>query len=276
LEDPPLAAERAAIVIPTDSQERHRRWWNAVNSRRPDWPGERVDSETALTLIGVTGVHPDDVVATRHATRTTVLLTARANREAYGHPTLGAIKDAGRGWVVVLDLRPALAELGCPITAGAAMTSHRPPRLFTLRRNVDISGASGTGVVADGVLWPDGSASVRWRGNDPSVAFWADFGSVERIHGHGGATRVVWADTADPDADQQADDLAEPLQPYTVVACGCRDVYVRTPDSDPAWTEIGRDGRHRRIAWSAVTAAHGGFGHHLTVLRDRAPLSEER
>jgi hypothetical protein len=77
------------------------------------------------------------------------------------------------------------------------------PRRFILRRTVDVSGVSGTGDVADGVLWPDGTASVRWRGEHPSVVFW-DRGrlSVEHIHGHQGATEIVWLDG--PGAPEQA------------------------------------------------------------------------
>lgn len=30
------------------------------------------------------------------------------------------------------------------------------PRLFELQRDVDVTGYSGVGVVADGVIWPDG------------------------------------------------------------------------------------------------------------------------
>lgn len=69
------------------------------------------------------------------------------------------------------------------------------PRRFVLRRLVDVSGISGTGDVADGVLWPDGTASVRWRGEHPSVVFW-DRGraSVEFVHGHQGRTEIVWLD----------------------------------------------------------------------------------
>ncbi|MEU0675445.1 hypothetical protein ABZ330_21640 [Streptomyces sp. NPDC006172] len=69
------------------------------------------------------------------------------------------------------------------------------PLRFVLRRRKDISGISGLGDVADGVLWPDGTASVRWRGEHPSTVFW-DRGrvSVEFIHGHQGATEVVFVD----------------------------------------------------------------------------------
>ncbi|MGW7248842.1 hypothetical protein [Streptomyces decoyicus] len=70
-----------------------------------------------------------------------------------------------------------------------------PPRLFVLRRHIDVSGVSGTGNVADGVLWPDKTASIRWRGEHPSIVFW-DRGrvSVEHIHGHQGATEVEFTD----------------------------------------------------------------------------------
>lgn len=70
-----------------------------------------------------------------------------------------------------------------------------PPRLFILRRHIDVSGISGVGSVADGVLWPDGTASVRWRGEHPSIVFW-DRGrmSVDFVHGHGGATEVEFSD----------------------------------------------------------------------------------
>jgi hypothetical protein len=72
------------------------------------------------------------------------------------------------------------------------------PLRFVLRRHTDISGVSGVGDVADGVLWPDGTASVRWRGEHPSLVFW-DRGrvSVEFVHGHQGATEIVWLDQDD-------------------------------------------------------------------------------
>jgi hypothetical protein len=69
------------------------------------------------------------------------------------------------------------------------------PLRFTVRRHHDVSGVSGDGSVADGVLWPDGTASVRWRGEHPSAVFW-DRGrvSVEFVHGHQGATEIVLVD----------------------------------------------------------------------------------
>lgn len=68
------------------------------------------------------------------------------------------------------------------------------PRLFHLQRDHDVSGVSGTGRVADGVLWPDGSVTIRWRGERPSSVHWDRLDDAEHVHGHQGATRIVWAD----------------------------------------------------------------------------------
>ena len=77
------------------------------------------------------------------------------------------------------------------------------PRLFHLQRDHDVSGVSGTGRVADGVLWPDGTVAIRWRGDRPSTVHWDRLADAEHVHGHQGATRIVWADerpTPDHDA----------------------------------------------------------------------------
>ncbi len=68
-----------------------------------------------------------------------------------------------------------------------------PTATFVLRRMVDVSGVSGTGVVADGVLFPDGKAVTRWRPGLVGVAqtcVWDSVQHVRRVHGHGGATRL--------------------------------------------------------------------------------------
>lgn len=69
------------------------------------------------------------------------------------------------------------------------------PRLFVLRRDRDVTGVSGLGDVADGVQWPDGSVVLRWR-ERPSTAVWASLELMLSVHGHDGATRVVWTDEA--------------------------------------------------------------------------------
>lgn len=67
-------------------------------------------------------------------------------------------------------------------------------RRFQLQRDVDVSGVSGTGVVALGVAFPDGTCVVRWLGERQSTVVWPSVEDVEVIHGHGGATRIVWLD----------------------------------------------------------------------------------
>lgn len=65
-------------------------------------------------------------------------------------------------------------------------------RLFELHRDHDVSGVSGTGIVAEGVEFSDGTCVVRWRSGVGSTGVWHSIKDVETIHGHDGATRVVW------------------------------------------------------------------------------------
>jgi hypothetical protein len=63
---------------------------------------------------------------------------------------------------------------------------------FVLRRNADVTGISGTGVVADGVRFPDGRVATRWRDSQgvAQTCAWDRLGHVKQIHGHNGATVV--------------------------------------------------------------------------------------
>ena len=73
-------------------------------------------------------------------------------------------------------------------------------KLFRLERDEDVTGASGTGHVADGVQWPDGTVTVKWRGEYASEVSWPKgIVAVERIHGHDGRTRVVWQESERPE-----------------------------------------------------------------------------
>lgn len=65
------------------------------------------------------------------------------------------------------------------------------PRVFVLDRRRDVSGVSGTGLVAEGVVWSDGAVALRWPGDNPTtVAFETGIEGVEAVHGHAGATTV--------------------------------------------------------------------------------------
>ncbi len=68
-------------------------------------------------------------------------------------------------------------------------------RRFVLERDRDVSGVSGTGVVAEGVEFDDGKVCLRWRGKHRSLVMWDEIESVLVIHGHDGATRLVWVDS---------------------------------------------------------------------------------
>ena len=66
-------------------------------------------------------------------------------------------------------------------------------RTFTLQRDVDISGISGTGKVAEGIEFSNGKVAVQWVvGEHQSTVVWDNIESVEAIHGHNGATKIVW------------------------------------------------------------------------------------
>lgn len=68
-------------------------------------------------------------------------------------------------------------------------------RRFELVRQEDVSGVSGTGVVAHGVQFPDGTVVLRWSvGEHQSTVNWANIEAVVAIHGHDGRTVVEWID----------------------------------------------------------------------------------
>lgn len=68
------------------------------------------------------------------------------------------------------------------------------PKRFMLHRKVDHSGVSGTGWVASGVEFSDGTVVVRWYGSDPSTSVWESIRALQAIHGHNGATEIRWLD----------------------------------------------------------------------------------
>ena len=73
-----------------------------------------------------------------------------------------------------------------------------PPRRFILYRRHDATGVSGTGIVATGVVWPDGHAALRWKANDPteasSTSVWSSVADLLRVHGHGGLSKIFYLD----------------------------------------------------------------------------------
>lgn len=67
-------------------------------------------------------------------------------------------------------------------------------RRFILRRHQDISGVSGTGDVAQGVEFDDGTTVIHWLGQHRSTVVWQSYLDAHVIHGHNGATEFVFID----------------------------------------------------------------------------------
>jgi hypothetical protein len=65
---------------------------------------------------------------------------------------------------------------------------------FHLQRVEDESGVSGTGRVAEGVMFSDGACAMRWLTAHRSTAVYASISDLIHIHGHGGKTQIVFDD----------------------------------------------------------------------------------
>ena len=67
-------------------------------------------------------------------------------------------------------------------------------RTFILRRDNDLSGISGTGDVAQGIEFDNGVCAMQWLTKYSSTVVYPNMHHVVAIHGHNGATRVIWSD----------------------------------------------------------------------------------
>jgi hypothetical protein len=86
-------------------------------------------------------------------------------------------------------IRERIQELNTMVVSSGLM------RRFVLDRVTDISGVSGTGVVAHGCHFvKSGKVAICW---DTATISWSLYDSLDdaiAVHGHGGATTVVWID----------------------------------------------------------------------------------
>lgn len=67
-------------------------------------------------------------------------------------------------------------------------------KTFKVYRSEDVSGVSGTGLIAEGVEFTDGQVAINWLSDlkhypdlAPSIEAWL------RIHGHNGRTQIVYS-----------------------------------------------------------------------------------
>ncbi len=65
-------------------------------------------------------------------------------------------------------------------------------KLFELHRDIDSSGVSGTGIVAEGIQFSSGKVVIHWLTKTASMGIYDSLAIMETIHGHNGNTRIVW------------------------------------------------------------------------------------
>lgn len=146
------------------------------------------------------------------------------------------------------------------------------PRFFRLMRAEDESGVSGTGYVADGVVWHDGTCAVHWRTEHTSTTVYRDFATVLAIHGHGGKTTTVFAEHPyDRGASEAGQDMMENAPCASIGGLAAR-LSPRVPDYVPeahraAWLSgysdacaaaWGDDWRTCGFGWSAAGSSTEG------------------
>ena len=78
-------------------------------------------------------------------------------------------------------------------------------KTFKFYRTKDVSGVSGTGYVAEGVVFDSGKVAISFYPVKPtyvsSVIVFNSMDDVEKIHGHDGATEIVWDECYSSDVD---------------------------------------------------------------------------
>jgi len=67
-------------------------------------------------------------------------------------------------------------------------------RRFHLLRLEDVSGLSGCGVVASGVVFEDGRVALEWFGSRSSINIYNCIDDIEYLHGHQGKTLIIYDD----------------------------------------------------------------------------------
>lgn len=65
-------------------------------------------------------------------------------------------------------------------------------KTFYVLRHADISQNSGTGVVAEGVVFDNQFTAMTWLTDDPTVTvFIGGLKTVKKLHGHQGKTEII-------------------------------------------------------------------------------------
>lgn len=65
---------------------------------------------------------------------------------------------------------------------------------FVLKRLQDVSGVSGTGIVASGIQFSDGTCVLKWLTTTSSIGIYHSVIEMLSIHGHSDSTKIIWLD----------------------------------------------------------------------------------
>lgn len=115
--------------------------------------------------------------------------------------------------------------------------TNRQTRRLHLERDEDVTGVSGTGRVAFGAMFPDGTIVLRWDTEVRSTVFYDSLGDLEHIVGHGGRTKVVFDDAEEPKLTlYKVDDLTLILAAAIEAAGGEVTIPSSVLVNPPAWT----------------------------------------
>lgn len=89
---------------------------------------------------------------------------------------------------------PRLQDVNPRLSSSRPTSRDVTMRRFVLLRAKDVSGTSGTGVVAEGVEFSDGRCSIHRISQLGCVGNYDCMKALLAIHGHDGATTIEWID----------------------------------------------------------------------------------
>lgn len=72
------------------------------------------------------------------------------------------------------------------------MSEENKVKIFTLNRKVDVSGVSGIGIVATGIIFKNKKVVICWEGKYQSIVHWDCIEDVEKINCHNGSTTIEY------------------------------------------------------------------------------------
>jgi hypothetical protein len=106
-----------------------------------------------------------------------------------------------------------------------------------------------------GVIWPDGTCTLRWLTAKRSAAQWDSFADAMDIHGHPEyGTRIVWLDKPPQEAVDKLVEMANALAEKRAEEAEAERVRQLPETPSPAEEAVRRDRERRTVASLAVKA----------------------